>query len=201
GVVEAGVAGIAAAGGAGPVVALVVAIVVAVLVPFLYFMMKPAYILSFVANNSGQKLKWVDHYEVHGKLSGWTDEISPAITIAQKDGSKVTYRTLGIVTGQKKDMALVGCQLGFRYSYENGASPTPKVAIGTESPLTSISVDNNVWTEFNVSAEQVANDTDSNNKTSSSATSGSLTSVINCAKASGDGAFSVAVVSDGSVPA
>ncbi|WP_284164083.1 hypothetical protein [Frigidibacter sp. SD6-1] len=200
-VVEAGVAGIAAAGGAGPVVALVVAIVVAVLVPFLYFMLKPAYIMSFVVNNTSQKLKWVDHYEVHGKISGWTDEINPAIAIPQTNGVTAVYRTLGIVTGQKKDMALVGCQLGFRYSYENGATTTPKVAFGTESPLTSISVDNNVWTEFDVSAEQVAEDTDSHNAMSSQATSGALTSTINCAKASGDGAFSVAVVGDGTIAA
>ena len=201
GVVEAGVAGIAAAGGAGPVVALVVAIVVAVLVPFLYFMLKPAYIMSFVVNNTSKKMKWVDHYEVHGKISGCTDEINPAIAISQQNGQTAVYRTLGIVTGQKRDMALVGCQLGFRYSYENGATTTPKVAFGTESPLTSISVDNNVWTECDVSAEQVAEDTDSHNALGSTATSGARTSVINCAKASGDGAFSVAVLSDGTVTA
>lgn len=195
GVITAGVAGVAAAGGAGPVVALVVAIVVAVLVPFLYFMFKPAYILSFVINDTSQILSWVDHYEVHGKLTGWASSINPRVPIAQSNGTTAVYRSMAIVTGQKRDNALVGCQVGFRYSYPNASTPI-NIAIGTESPLTSIYVDNNVWTEFNVSAEQVAEDTDANDKLSRTATLSPLVSTINCAKPSGDGAFSVAVVSD-----
>lgn len=196
GIITAGVAGIAAAGGAGPVVALVVAIVVAVLVPFLYFMLKPAYILSFVINDTTKVLSWKDHYEVHGKLTGWASSI-PARVPIQLDNGRGTnvYNSMGIITGTKNNMALIGCQLGFRYSFPTQTKPI-HVAIGTESPLTSIYVDNNVWTEFNVTANQVATDTNSNNKLSSTATLSPLTSTINCAKASGDGAYSVAVISD-----
>jgi len=194
GIITAGVTGIAAAGGVAPVVALVVAVIVAVLVPFLYFMLKPAYILSYVINDTDKKLSWVDHYEVHGKLSGWAPSINARVPILNENGITSVYRSMGIVTGQKRDNALVGCQVGFRYSYPD--QPTAiDIAIGTESPLTSIYVDNNVWTEFNISAEQVAKNTNSKDKLSSTASLAPLTTTINCAKASGDGSYSVAVIS------
>ena len=193
GIITAGVSGIAACGGAGPVAALVVAIIVAIIVPFLYFMLKPAFVLSFIINNTNEKLNWIGSHNVHGKTTGWTSSIPSKVEIKQKDGSTVTYNSMGLLMGEKNKNALVGCQLGFTYQI---GSSNNKIAYGSESPLTSLYVDNNVWTEFNISAEDVANKTDSENKLNSTATSEGMTSTIRCAKSSGDGAYSVAVLSD-----
>jgi len=181
---DAGVATIAAAGGAGPVVALVVAVVVLILVPFLYFMFKPAYTFTMLLNETDKTLTWGNDYEVHGKLTGKIDSIPQSNTFS--DGTKIV--TAGFISGSKRDKALVGCQMGFTFNYDSSTT----FAYGVESPLTSIYVDNNCYCEFDVSAETVANDTDSNNVQSSTATKGSFEAIINCANKSGDGAWCLA---------
>jgi hypothetical protein len=176
-------AGAIATVGTAPVVALVVAVIVAVLVPFLYFMFKPAYTFVMLINQTDKALTWGGDYEVHGKLTNFVDTIPVPSVFTDK-----TLYTAGFVAGSKRDNALVGCQMGFIYQYDSKTN----FAYGVESPLTSIYVDNNCYCDFNVTAEQIANTTDSKNVLTSTATLNNFSSKITCANKSGDGAWCLA---------
>lgn len=176
-------AGAIATVGVAPVVALVVAVIVAVFVPFLYFMTKPAYTFVMLINQTDKALTWGGDYEVSGKLTNFVDSI-PAPSVFPDQ----TLYTAGFIAGSKRDNALVGCQMGFVYKYDDQT----KFAYGVESPLTSMYVDNNCYCDFNVTAEQIANTTDSKNVLTSTATLNKFSSKISCASGSGDGAWCLA---------
>ncbi|MDQ0781654.1 hypothetical protein [Chryseobacterium sp. W4I1] len=192
--VAAGVAAVTVAG----LVTLIAVAIVAIIIPIIYFMLKPACCFALVLNETSNDLKWKDDYNVHGKPIGYTPTISAAINIPEPIPGAGLYVYAGIVQTDKRDNALVGTQYGFTYS---NALNKYDVNFGVECPLTSLYVDNNCFCEINSTSENAADQTDSKNVLSYSASSENpkLNVSINCNSGSGYVAYYVARVQDGSL--
>lgn len=192
--VAAGVEAVTVAG----LVTLIAVAIIAIIIPILYFMFKPACCFALVVNETNSQLAWVDDYNVHGKPIGHTPFISAAINIPPPIPGAGKYVYCGIVQTDKRDSALVGTQYGFTYSGNSGAY---NVNFGVECPLTSLYVDNNCFCEIGSTSEDAANQTDSKNTLSYSASSVNpkLDVSINCNSGSGYVAYYIARVEDGSL--
>ncbi|OCB77971.1 hypothetical protein [Flavobacterium crassostreae] len=192
--VAAGVEAVTVAG----LVTLIAVAIIAIIIPIIYFMLKPACCFVVVLNETNNQLNWVDDYNVHGKPIGHTPFISAAIDIPQPIPGAGRYVYCGLVQTDKRDAALVGTQYGFTYSGNSGAY---KANFGVECPLTSLYVDNNCFCEIGSSSEDAANQTDSKNVLSYTASSVNpkLDVSINCNSGSGYVAYYIARVKDGSL--
>nr|WP_315255110.1 hypothetical protein [uncultured Flavobacterium sp.] len=176
------------------VVAIIAVAIVAVIIPILYFMLKPACCFVVMLNETNSPLVWVDDYNYHGKTIGYVNRIPPAQVVPQPIPGAGTYVTCGFVQTDKRDDALVGTQYGFTYSVGS-----TNVNFGVECPLTSIYVDNNCFCEINSTSEDAANETDSKNALSYSASNANLNVSIKCNSGSGYVAYYIARIQDGTL--
>ncbi len=178
------------------VVAIIAVAIVAVIIPILYFMLKPACCFVVVLNETNSVLNWNGDYNVHGKTIGYVNQIPSAQVVPPPIPGSGTYVVCGFVQTDKMDDALVGTQYGFTYTYNS-----TNVNFGVECPLTSLYTDNNCFCEINSTSEDAANQTDSKNALSCSASSQNpnLNVIINCNSGSGSVAYYIARVQDGTV--
>jgi hypothetical protein len=188
--VAAGVEAVTVAG----LVSLIAVAIVAIIIPILYFMLKPACCFVLVMNETGKDLNWVDDHNVHGKPIGHTPSIPKSINIPPPIPGSGTYVYAGLVQTDKHDNALVGTQYGFTYS--DGSN---NINFGTECPLTSIYVDNNCFCEIGSTSANAADQTDSKDVQSYTASGSGLNASIKCNSKSGYVAYYIAQVSDGSL--
>lgn len=184
------------------VVAIAAFIVLSVLIPIIYFMQKPSVCVVFLINElnggpdlKGNKVDFSQEYNVHGK---------PAVITSSIPGAYIspagTYAYGGFFLTTKKDNALVGTQYGFsltcEYNSTGNTSPTKKVtfAFGVACPLAFGS--NNCYCGFEITAEQAANNTASEDKLSYKATNADgLNLAISCNSGSGSVAYYIATIS------
>jgi hypothetical protein len=184
------------------VVAIAAFIVLSVLIPIIYFMQKPSVCVVFLINEfnggadlKGNQISFVEEYNVHGKPAVITDAIPGAYF-----SPAGTYSYGGFFLTTKRDNALVGTQYGFsltcNYNAAGKTTDTKKVsfAFGVACPLAFGS--NNCYCGFDISAQQAAENTASQDKLSYKATNGDgITLSINCNSGSGSVAYYIATVS------
>ncbi|TNE55254.1 MAG: hypothetical protein EP338_04640 [Bacteroidetes bacterium] len=201
GIIGGAVAAVAVAAGVEAVtvaglVTLIAVAIIAVIIPILYFMLKPACCFTLLMNETNETINWVDDHNVHGKPVGHTPFINAAIDVPEPIPGAGKYVYAGLIQTDKKDAALVGTQYGFTYSYGS-----TKVNFGTECPLTSLYVDNNCYCSIDSTSETAANETDSKNVLSYSASvvTPKLDVSIKCNSASGYVAYYIARIQDGSI--
>lgn len=193
--VAAGVTAVTVAG----LVTLIAVVIVGIIIPIIYFALKPACCFVLVVNETSKTINWADDYCAHGKAIGHTPFINPAINIPPPIPDSGKYVYTGIVQSSKNDGALVGTQYGFTYAYGANVAGSPKVNFGVECPLTSIWVDNNCYCAIDSSSSNAANETDSKNALSYTASKTPLDVSIKCNSASGYVAYYVARIKDGSI--
>lgn len=183
------------------VIAVAAFIVLSVLIPILYLMNKPAVCVVLLINElnggddlEGNKLTFVEDYNVHGKVGVITTPIPGAYP-----SPKGTYAYSGFYLTTKRDDALIGTQYGFKlscdYNPKGLKTNTKKIsfAFGVECPLAIGS--NNCYCAFDISAHEAANKTDSEDKLSYKATnSDGISLSINCNSGSGSVAYYIARV-------
>lgn len=188
--VAAGVSAVTVAG----LVTLIAVAIVAIIIPILYFMLKPACCFVVVMNETNKELTWVDDYNVHGEPTGHSPSIPAAINIPPPISGSGTYVYAGIIQTDKREDALFGTQYGFTYS--DGSN---NINFGTECPLTTIDVDNNCFCDIGSTSVNAADQTDSENVQSYTASGSGLNASIKCNSESGYVAYYIAQVSDGSL--
>lgn len=113
----------------GVVVGVAVIIVLSVLIPFIYFMDKPAQSVTFVINKSIKEYAFKDDYCVHGKRVLYTESVDGAIIFNPNDVSENRYAG-GLYSYCKRDEALIGSQAAFKL--ECGSDT---FCIGVKEPL------------------------------------------------------------------
>lgn len=174
------------------IVGLIAVAIIAALIPIIYFMSKPAACFVFVINEipgHENQITLGDRHCVHGKEAQLTPQISGMITIPAGVEGSGNYPVGGFVVSEKDSSALIGSQYGFQYKLDDTV-----FSFGVECPLTGIYVDNNCYCAFGGSAETAANNTNSDNKQSYSASNSDYIIDINCNSGSGSVAYYIARV-------
>ncbi|CAI1607129.1 Uncharacterised protein [Serratia grimesii] len=150
---SASLAGVIAAG-VGVVVTLAAIVIGLILIPFIYFMVKPAICIIFLINELDADLNFLEDYNIHGKPTLLTEKIGKAL-IFPSSGNVYAYG--GLYSTSKRDSALYGTQYGFTMTYKDDV----KITFATECPLTG---DNNCYCSLDASAHEAAARTTDRNR-------------------------------------
>lgn len=150
--ISASLAGVVAVG-VGAVVAGAALLVGLILIPFIYYMVKPAICILFLINELDKEIVFKEEYNIHGKATLITDKIGKSVSVPTDDGIQ-KFTNGGLFSTSKRDGALVGAQYGFVMKYKN-----LDLSFGVECPLNG---KNNCYSAFNKTAKQVAELTEKN---------------------------------------
>lgn len=180
--ISASLAGVVAAG-VGAVVAGAALVLGLVLIPFIYFMVKPAICITFLINELDKDLEFIEDYNVHGKPTLLTQEIGKALKFPDGD----IYTNGGLYSTSKRDAALFGAQYGFSVRYDENTT----IAFGSECPLNG---NNNCYCEVNASAKKAAEQTTKKDKLYFEDEKNGIKASIRCNSDSGSVAWYIARV-------
>ena len=148
----AALAGVEAAS-VGVVCAIAAVVIVAVIIPFLYFMLKPANGILLLINELDEEIEFVEDYNVHGKETLITSPIPRGLVLLDRH-----YVAGGLIASEKDKDALFGTQYGVTYKYKN-----IKFQFAFEVPLTGIHVHNNCYCGVGMTARDAAYQTNRHN--------------------------------------
>lgn len=115
---------------ASGVASIITFVVVTALIPIIYFMEKPAVTLMMFINDLKHDIRMVEYHCKHGKLVSKIKEI--------KSGVKVNSRLAGVYMTSKRDDALVGSTVAYKFQVMENGKAAKDFYIGLECPLSSI---------------------------------------------------------------
>lgn len=125
-------------------IAVSVAVIALIVIPFLYFMFKPANCIILVSNNTDENLLYQDSHFAHGKFSFFTEKISKRVILGEAS------IVAGFFGAEKCSCALVGSRCGFTLKGENSNT---LFSFGAVNPLTG---SNGCWCGIGKSAKIAA---------------------------------------------
>ena len=143
-VISASLAGVVAVGVAAVVACAAIAIAL-ILIPFVYFMAKPAVCIMFLINELDQNLVFKGDYNRHGKTTLITEEIGKSLHMPSGN----VYANGGLFSTSKCSSALIGTSYGMTMGYGD-----VDLNIGMGCPLASGK--NNCYVMIDESSEDVA---------------------------------------------
>lgn len=125
---------------AGGVASIVTFVVVTALIPIIYFMEKPAVTIMMFINDLKHDIWMVDSHCKHGKILSKIKEI--------KSGAKVDSHLAGVYTSSKRDDALVGSTVAYKFQVRKSGKAAKDFYIGLECPLSSLYGGNCCYASF-----------------------------------------------------
>lgn len=163
-------------------VASIVTFVVSVaLIPIIYFMEKPAVTIMMFINDLEHDIETDGYKCKHGKLIGITKEI--------KSGKKLDSHLAGVYTTSKRDDALVGSTVGYKFNVKENGNVVKDFYIGLECPLSSIYGGNCCYASFKGDLSSICDEVHNKQKTKYTITENGYTIDVRCNSKSGSVAY------------